>query len=105
MRRVPVADNVIAYAVSVVTTTRPKHPMAPEFIRDWLSWGAGPRASQYLILGAKTRAILDGRYTPDIEDVKKVAGPVLRHRIVPNFNAEADGVSSIQIVEKLLQAD
>ena len=105
VRRVPVADNVIAYAVNVVMKTRPKHPMAPEFIRNWLSWGAGPRASQYLILGAKTRAILDGRFTPDIEDVKKVVGPVLRHRIVPNFNAEADGVSSIQIVEKLLRAD
>ena len=105
VRRVPVADNVIAYAVNVVMRTRPKHPMAPEFIRNWLSWGAGPRASQYLILGAKTRAILDGRFTPDIDDVKKVVGPVLRHRIVPNFNAEADGVSSIQIVEKLLQAD
>ena len=103
VRRVPVADNVIAYAVNVVMKTRPKHPMAPEFIRNWLSWGAGPRASQYLILGAKTRAILDGRFTPDIEDVKKVVGPVLRHRIVPNFNAEADGVSPIQIVEKLLQ--
>jgi MoxR-like ATPase len=105
VRKVPVADNVIAYAVNVVMRTRPKHPVAPEFIRNWLSWGAGPRASQYLILGAKTRAILDGRFTPDIEDVRKVVGPVLRHRIVPNFNAEADGVSSIQIVERLLQAD
>jgi MoxR-like ATPase len=105
VRKVPVADNVIAYAVNVVMKTRPKHPAAPEFIRNWISWGAGPRASQYLILGAKTRAILDGRFTPDIEDVRKVVGPVLRHRIVPNFNAEADGVSTIQIVERLLQAD
>jgi MoxR-like ATPase len=104
VRKVPVADNVIAYAVDVVTKTRPKHPAAPEFIKNWISWGAGPRASQYLILGAKTRAILDGRFTPDIEDVRKVVGPVLRHRIVPNFNAEADGVSTIQIVERLLQA-
>jgi MoxR-like ATPase len=105
VRRVPVADNVITYAVDIVTRTRPKHPSAPDFIRNWLSWGAGPRASQYLILGAKTRAILDGRFTPEIEDVRKVVGPVLRHRIVPNFNAEADGVSTIQIVERLLQAD
>ncbi len=105
VRRVPVADNVIAYAVDVVMKTRPRHPAAPEFIRNWLSWGAGPRASQYLILGAKTRAILDGRFTPEIDDVRAVVGPVLRHRIVPNFNAEADGVSAIQIVERLLQAD
>ena len=70
-----------------------------------MSWGAGPRASQYLILGAKTRAILAGRHTPDVEDVRKVVGPVLRHRIVPNFNAEADGVAAIQIVEKLLEND
>lgn len=105
VRRVPVADNVIAYAVNIVTRTRPKSPVAPQFIRDWLSWGAGPRASQYLILGAKTRAILEGRHTPDIEDVRKIVGPVLRHRIVPNFNAEADGVTSMQIIEKLLQND
>ena len=103
VRRVPVADNVIRYAVSLVTRTRPRSDTSPKFIRDWLSWGAGPRASQYLILGAKTRAVLDGRHSPDIEDVRKVAGPVLRHRIVPNFNAEADAVSSMQIVEKLLE--
>ncbi len=105
VRRVPVADNVVSYAVNVVTRTRPKASASPQFIKDWLSWGAGPRASQYLILGAKTRAILEGRHTPDIEDVRKVVGPVLRHRIVPNFNAEADGVAAIQIVEKLLEND
>lgn len=103
VRRVPAADNVISYAVRLVTRTRPKETSAPQFIRDWLSWGAGPRASQYLILGAKTRAILEGRHTPDIEDVRAVVGPVLRHRIVPNFNAEADGVSAIQIVQKLME--
>jgi MoxR-like ATPase len=103
VRRVPVADNVIATAVRLVARTRPKDPRAPQFIRDWLSWGAGPRASQYLILAAKTKAILDGRHTPDEQDVRSVLGPVLRHRIVPNFNAEADGVSAIQIVEKLLE--
>jgi len=102
VRRVPVADNVISFAVNLVTKTRPKFAGSPQFIKDWLSWGAGPRASQYLILGAKTRAILEGRHSPDIEDVRKVVGPVLRHRIVPNFNAEADAVSTIQIVEKLL---
>jgi MoxR-like ATPase len=105
VRKVPVADNVIAFAVNLVTRTRPKSGMAPKFISDWLSWGAGPRASQYLILGAKTRAILDGRHSPDIEDVRNVVGPVLRHRIVPNFNAEADGVTPIQIIEKLLEND
>jgi len=103
VRRVPAADNVISYAVKLVTKTRPKDPNSPQFIKDWLSWGAGPRASQYLILGAKTKAILEGRHTPDINDVRAVAGPVLRHRIVPNFNAEADGVSAIQIVEKLME--
>ncbi len=103
VRRVPVAENVISYAVDLVTRTRPKDGSAPQYIKDWLSWGAGPRASQYLILGAKTRCILDGRYSPDIEDVRHVAGIVLRHRIVPNFNAEADGVTAMQIVEKLLE--
>ena len=102
VRRVPVADNVIEYAVRLSTRSRPKSELAPKFIRDWLSWGAGPRASQYLILGAKTRAIISGRHTPDIDDVRRMAGPVLRHRIVPNFNAEADGVSAIEIVDRLV---
>ncbi len=102
VRRVPVSDNVIEYAVDLVGKTRPDGNSKPDFIKNWLSWGAGPRASQYLILGAKTRAILDGRNTPDVEDVRKMSGPVLRHRIVTNFNAEADGVSPIEIVEKLL---
>ena len=103
VRRVPVADNVIAYAVRLARKTRPKSDHAPQFIKDWLSWGAGPRASQYLILGAKTRAILAGRHTPDIEDVRAMAAPTLRHRIVPNFNAEADGVSTIEIVARLVK--
>ncbi len=104
VRRVPVADNVVSYAVNLVTHTRPKDSKAPQFIKDWLNWGAGPRASQYLILAAKTRAVLDGRNSPDIEDVRKAVGPVLRHRLVLNFNAEADNVSAIQIIEKLLQS-
>ena len=102
IRRVPVADAVIQYAVQLAARTRPKDEHAPKFIKDWLTWGAGPRASQYLILGAKTRAILAGRYTPDVDDVRSMAVPVLRHRIIPNFNAEADGVSAVSIVEKLL---
>jgi MoxR-like ATPase len=102
IRRVPVADNVIEYAVRLATRTRPKSDGTPKFINDWLSWGAGPRASQYLILGAKTRAILGGRHMPDIDDVRQMADPVLRHRIVTNFNAEAEGVSSIDIVRRLV---
>jgi MoxR-like ATPase len=105
VRRVPVADNVIDYAVSLTTRTRPKTKFAPAFINDWLRWGAGPRAAQYLILAAKTKAIIEGRHTPEIADVKSMAGPVLRHRIVPNFNAEAEGVSAISIVEKLLASE
>ena len=103
IRRVPVADNVIEFAVRLATRSRPRAEGAPTFVNDWLSWGAGPRASQYLILGAKTRALLSGRHTPDIDDVRRLAGPVLRHRIVPNFNAEADGVSAIDIVERLVK--
>lgn len=103
VRRVPVADNVIDYAVRLVTRSRPKSDSSPQFIKDWLSWGAGPRASQYLILGAKTRAILSGRHTPDISDVRHMARPVLRHRLLPNFNAEADGVLTIDIVDRLVK--
>jgi MoxR-like ATPase len=103
VRKVPVADNVIEFAVRLATRTRPKSDGSPKFIKDWLSWGAGPRASQYMILGAKTRAIITGKHTPDIEDVRTMAAPVLRHRIVPNFNAEADGVSTIDIVERLVK--
>ncbi len=102
VRRVPVADNVIEFAVRLATRTRPKADHTPQFIKDWLSWGAGPRASQYLILGAKTRALLTGRHTPDIDDVRAMAIPVLRHRIVPNFNAEADGVTALDIVQRLV---
>ena len=103
VRRVPVADNVVEYAVKLVRRTRPISADAPQFIKDYVSWGCGPRASQYLILGAKTRAALDGRPTPEIEDVRASALPVLRHRLVMNFNAEADGVKVTQIVEKLLK--
>jgi MoxR-like ATPase len=103
IRRVPVADNVIEHAVRLARRTRPRTDQAPQFIKDWLSWGAGPRASQYLILGAKARALLTGRHTPDVDDVRRMAGPVMRHRIVPNFNAEADGVTAIEIIERLVR--
>ncbi len=103
VRRVPVADVVVRYAVELARRTRPENKEAPDFVRDWISWGAGPRASQYLILGAKSRCILNGRTTPDIDDIRAVAKPVLRHRIVTNFNADADGVSAVDIVERLLE--
>lgn len=103
VRRVPVADHVIDFAVNLVRNTRPNYNGSPDFIQDWISWGAGPRASQYLILGAKTKAILDGRTTPDVEDVKAVAKPVLRHRLVTNFNAEAEGVDTVDIIDRLLK--
>ncbi|MCP4728023.1 MAG: MoxR family ATPase [bacterium] len=103
IRRVPVADNVIDFAVKLVGMSRPDSETAPKFIKEWLSWGAGPRASQYLILGAKTRAILDGRPTPDIDDVILMAKPVLRHRLVTSFTAEAEGVNTLNIVDELLK--
>ncbi len=101
VRRVPVPDHVLEYAVRLARRTRPDES-APDYVRNWVSWGAGPRASQYLILGAKTRSILDGRYAPETDDVRAVALPVLKHRIVTNFNAEAEGVSSTDIVERLI---
>lgn len=102
-RRVPASDHVINYAVRLARSTRPNENNSLSYIKNWVNWGAGPRASQYMILGAKTKAILDGRYTPSCEDVRLVAKPVLRHRIVTSFNAEADGVGTLDIIEKLLQ--
>lgn len=103
VREVPVADNVVDYAVHLARQTRPNQSDVPKFIKDWISWGAGPRASQYLVLGAKTRAILDGRPTPDIDDIRAVAKPVLRHRLVTNFSAEAEGVTTVQIIDELIK--
>ena len=103
VRRVPVADHVVDYAVRLVRRTRPKEADAPEFVRNWVTWGAGPRASQALILGGKARAILDGRYAVSEDDVRALAGPVLRHRMVLSFHAEAEGVRVDQVIEKLLQ--
>ncbi|MCS7258456.1 MAG: MoxR family ATPase, partial [candidate division WOR-3 bacterium] len=102
VRRVPVADDVIKYAVKLVTLTRPNNDNELKFVKEWISWGAGPRASQYLILGAKARAILDGRYTPTRDDIRAVAKSVLRHRIITNFNAEAEGIKSEDIIERIL---
>ena len=102
IRRVPAADHVIAYAVDLVRATRPHGNAPPAYIKDWVTWGAGPRAAQYLTLGAKCRAILEGRPTPSVDDVRAIARPVLRHRIVTSFNAEADGVTTLDIVERLL---
>jgi MoxR-like ATPase len=103
VRTVPVADNVISYAVRLVGKTRPKRTGIPDYITKYVSYGAGPRASQYLVLGAKVRAILNGRYTPSIEDVRALALPVLRHRIITNFNAEAEGLSSVEMIERLIK--
>ncbi|MBU1677896.1 MAG: MoxR family ATPase [Bacteroidetes bacterium] len=102
--RIPVADNVIEYAVGIVKNTRPSNSNSNKQINDWVNWGAGPRASQYLIISAKTRAIFNGRFTPNIDDVKASLLPVLRHRIIPNFNAEAEGITSIEIVDSLISA-
>ena len=103
VRQVPVADSVIRHAVELVARTRPGRPGTPAFVNDFLSYGAGPRASQFLILGAKARAALDGRLTPLAADVDALAVPVLRHRIVTNFNAEAEGVSAVDVIERLLR--
>src|SRR5437870_2372247 len=108
IRRVPVADHVVRYAVRLARATRGGAAAdggggAPEFVKQWVSWGAGPRASQYLILGAKTRAVLLGRFAPGVEDVKAVAPAVLRHRIITNFTAEAEGVKPERIIEDLLK--
>jgi len=104
IRRIPVAPRVMEYAVDLVRRTRPDDAQAPEFIQSGLRWGAGPRAAQALILGAKSRAALQGRATPDIDDIRSVAVPVLRHRLVLSFSAEADGATAVQFIERLLQA-
>jgi MoxR-like ATPase len=102
IRRIPVADNVLEYAVKLVGKTRKDSEIAPQLTKDFISWGAGPRASQNLIIGAKCHAALNGKYSPDIDDVKAVAKPILRHRIVRNYRAEAEGYSMDRIIEELL---
>jgi MoxR-like ATPase len=103
VRRVPVSDHLVEYAVSIARATRPQENGALDFVKNWVNWGAGPRASQYLILAAKTKAILEGRPTPGPEDVRYAAGPVLRHRIVTSFNAEADGIDVNQVITRILE--
>ncbi len=102
--KVPAADHVVEYAVKLVRSTRPKDETAPSFVKDWVSWGAGPRASQYLITGGKARALLHGRYAVSVDDVRALAHPILRHRLVTNFQAEAEGIDSRRVVDELLKA-
>lgn len=103
VRKVPVADHVLEYAYKLVKSTRPKNPDAPSFVKEWLAWGAGPRASIYLITGGKAHAVLQGQYHVSCADVAAVAFPVLRHRIITNFTAEAAGVTTDEIVKRLLE--
>ena len=102
IRKIPVTDNVIEYAVALVGKTRPKSKEATEMVKNYLDWGAGPRASQNLILAAKAHAVISGKYSPDIEDVKAVAIPILSHRIVKNYKAEAEGITISEIINSLL---
>ncbi|MBK7426600.1 MAG: AAA family ATPase [Saprospiraceae bacterium] len=102
IRNIPIADNVLEYAVTLVAKSRPNTPKATQFVNDYISWGAGPRASQYLVLGAKCHAAINGKYSPDIEDVRAIASYVLRHRIVRNFKAEAEGISEDKVIENLM---
>lgn len=101
IRRIPVADNVIEYAVTLVSKTRPDNNLATEFVKNYLDWGAGPRASQNLILAAKTHAVFHGKFSPDIEDVKAVSIGILRHRIIKNYKADAEGITEEMIITKL----
>jgi MoxR-like ATPase len=101
IRKIPISDNVLEYAVTLAVKTRPNRGKAPKMVNDYISWGAGPRASQYLVLGAKCHAAIQGKYSPDIEDVRAIAKYVLRHRIVPNYKAEAEGLTTEKIIESL----
>ena len=103
VRRVPISDHVLDYAIDLVRATRPNEKGVPQFVKDWLTWGAGPRAAQYLVLGAKARAILDGRYNVSCKDIRATAPPVLRHRLFTNFNADAEGITPDRIIRKLLK--
>jgi MoxR-like ATPase len=103
VRRVPVPDHVVRYAVELTRATRPKEPGAFDFIAKNVAWGAGPRASQFLVLGAKARAVLAGRYAASVDDVRALARPVLRHRVLPNFTAESEGITSVKLIDMLLE--
>ena len=102
IRKIPVTDNVMEYAVRLVAKTRPNTLMATESVNKFISWGAGPRASQFLVVGAKCHAAINGKYSPDIEDVKAVAEPILRHRLVKTYQADAEGISIEQLIQELL---
>ena len=102
IRKIPVADNVMEYAVKLVAKTRPNTSMATERVNQFIAWGAGPRASQFLVVGAKCHAAINGKYSPDIEDVKAVAEPILRHRLVKTYQADAEGISIEQLIQELL---
>ena len=102
VRKIPITDNVLEYAVGIVSKTRPNTTKADPVVNEFIGWGAGPRASQYLVLGAKCHAAIHGKYAPDIEDVQAIAKNVLRHRIVRNFKAEAEGISEDEIIDKIL---
>ena len=101
--RVPIAENVVTYAVKLASSTRPNEETNDSYVKQWVEWGAGPRASQYLALGAKAKALLDGRPTPSIEDIQSIAPDILRHRVLPNFNAEAEGIKVDDIVNHLIK--
>lgn len=103
VRKVPASSHVIGYAVRLLRSSRPQGPEAPPFVKEWVEWGAGPRASQHLVLAAKARAILQGRYVASVEDVRSVAKSILRHRIITNFKAQAEGISSLQVIAHLLR--
>ena len=102
VKRVPASDNVVKYAVKLTSATRPQSESAPDFINESVDWGAGPRASHHLVLGAKAKAILEGRPSPNISDIESLALPILRHRVLPNFNAESDGLKVDDIINNLL---
>jgi MoxR-like ATPase len=104
VRRVPIAKELISYAVRLAASSRPKQEGTPGFITEWVSWGAGTRASQYLVLGAKARALISGRAHVTIDDIQKLAKPVLRHRILVNYRAEAEGITVEQVVDRLLES-
>jgi MoxR-like ATPase len=103
VRKVPASSHVISYAVKLVRASRPQEAEALPFVKEWTEWGAGPRASQYFVLAAKARAVMDGRYVASTEDIRTVVPSILRHRIITNFKAQAEGISSLDIIERLLK--
>jgi MoxR-like ATPase len=103
VRKIPITDYVVDYAVKIVRSTRPKDKLAPDFVKKWVNWGASPRASQTIVLAAKAKAVLSGRLAVSIDDVRSIVYPALRHRIILNFHAEAEGITSNEIIKLLLE--